>query len=123
VVTGPRDPRGPVSWHGACPRCGRVFHFIWTARWHNRRCRLERDVSRWHNRRCRLERDVSRETSAAPEQFPYPLSLKCRLYGDRPHSPCSGTIDDGTDRPCGCPCHVLQEISAWPPKFPGQDHW
>jgi hypothetical protein len=33
------------------------------------------------------------------------LSLKCRIYQDRPHDPCSGTIDDGTGRPCQCWCH------------------
>lgn len=42
-------------------------------------------------------------TPAASEPL---LSLKCRLYGDRPHQPCSGTVDDGTERPCECVCHV-----------------
>ena len=33
------------------------------------------------------------------------VSLRCKLYADRPHRPCSGTIDDGTERPCQCKCH------------------
>ena len=33
------------------------------------------------------------------------LSLKCKLYGDRPHDPCSGTTDDGLESPCECWCH------------------
>ena len=33
------------------------------------------------------------------------LSFKCRMYGDRPHDPCSGTTDDGSELPCECPCH------------------
>lgn len=35
-----------------------------------------------------------------------PLSLKCRVYWNAPHEPCSGTADDGTQRPCGCRCHA-----------------
>jgi hypothetical protein len=33
------------------------------------------------------------------------LSFKCQIYGWRKHRPCSGTTDDGTDRPCQCQCH------------------
>lgn len=33
------------------------------------------------------------------------LSFKCRMYGDRPHDPCSGTTDDGRELPCECWCH------------------
>jgi hypothetical protein len=33
------------------------------------------------------------------------LSLKCRMYAERSHDPCSGTTDDGTERACQCWCH------------------
>ena len=34
------------------------------------------------------------------------LSLKCRVYGSRPHLPCSGTCDCcDVPSPCGCYCH------------------
>lgn len=35
------------------------------------------------------------------------VSLKCRVYGDKPHWPCSGTTDDADPVPCECWCHVL----------------
>lgn len=77
----------PFSWHGAhCPRCGRVFHFIWTARRHNRACLLE---------------PVLTFLPPAPA-----LSLKCKIYADRPHQPCSGTTDESVPRSCTCICHV-----------------
>lgn len=38
-----------------------------------------------------------------------PMSLLCRVQQDREHNPCSGTTDDGTDSPCGCRCHALDE--------------
>jgi len=34
------------------------------------------------------------------------LSLKCRLYAAREHTPCSGTTDDGTGSPCEHWCHA-----------------
>lgn len=34
------------------------------------------------------------------------LSFRCRMYGDRPHDPCSGTTDDGYNLPCECWCHA-----------------
>jgi hypothetical protein len=34
------------------------------------------------------------------------VSLKCSLYGDRPHTPCSGTTDDGLELPCLHWCHA-----------------
>jgi hypothetical protein len=33
------------------------------------------------------------------------LSLKCKMYGDRQHTPCSGTSDEDVPRPCTCACH------------------
>jgi hypothetical protein len=34
------------------------------------------------------------------------LSLKCRMYGAQDyHTPCSGTVDDGTGGACLCRCH------------------
>lgn len=33
------------------------------------------------------------------------LSLKCKIYADRPHDPCSGTTDDGNELTCECWCH------------------
>jgi hypothetical protein len=38
------------------------------------------------------------------------LSLKCKLYADRQHRPCSGTIDDGTGRLCECRCHAVNPL-------------
>jgi hypothetical protein len=35
-----------------------------------------------------------------------PLSLKCKVYGDQSHTPCSGTVDDGTNSLCTCQCHM-----------------
>lgn len=45
------------------------------------------------------------------------LSLKCRIYSEQglKHAPCSGTTDDGTERPCGCWCHVRQPRGAISP--------
>lgn len=40
------------------------------------------------------------------------FSLKCRLYGDRAHTPCSGTTDDGTESPCECPCHTSPVVTV-----------
>jgi hypothetical protein len=33
------------------------------------------------------------------------LSLLCRVHGGKPHRPCSGTTDDGTNSACLCWCH------------------
>lgn len=57
-----------------------------------------------------LEDQIRRmTTTAAPDRnaflVPGELSLKCRLYGERPHSPCSGTTDDGFEKPCLHWCH------------------
>lgn len=42
-----------------------------------------------------------------PPEEPEPnLSFKCHMYGDREHTPCSGTTDDGTNSPCEHWCHV-----------------
>jgi hypothetical protein len=40
-----------------------------------------------------------------PLRVPDQLSLKCRLYGDNPHEPCSGTTDDGLRKTCLHWCH------------------
>jgi hypothetical protein len=33
------------------------------------------------------------------------MSLRCKLYSGRPHTPCSGTCDGhGSGLPCGQPC-------------------
>lgn len=79
-----------------CPRCGRRYHFFWTARWHWWGCLLTTVLSD----------DVSRETSSPP------LSLKCKIYDDRPHYPCAGTTDDGTGRRCSCACHTRWSAGA-----------
>lgn len=42
---------------------------------------------------------------ATADEPPPLLSVKCRIYGDRVHRPCSGTTDDGTGRLCQCRCH------------------
>ena len=42
------------------------------------------------------------------------LSFKCKIYGDRPHTPCSGMTDDGTDSVCECRCHEDEEIHGYP---------
>lgn len=45
------------------------------------------------------------------------LSLKCRIYAERPHEPCSGTTDDGTESPCLHWCHSAPTVmgEAWKP--------
>jgi len=41
----------------------------------------------------------------------YGLSLKCKIYGDRPHDPCSETSDDGSHSLCGCWCHRRPDLT------------
>lgn len=38
------------------------------------------------------------------------LSLKCKMYGDQAHTPCSGTTDDGTGSTCECRCHASPRV-------------
>jgi hypothetical protein len=38
-----------------------------------------------------------------------PMSLKCRIYGNAAHAPCSGTRDDGSGDPCECWCHKVPQ--------------
>jgi hypothetical protein len=42
------------------------------------------------------------------EPYPFPptqISFLCSMYGRRPHAPCSGTTDDGFEKPCLHWCH------------------
>lgn len=46
------------------------------------------------------------DSAQAAEAAGAKLSLRCWLYRDKPHNPCSGTTDDGSGAPCGCRCHA-----------------
>lgn len=39
-------------------------------------------------------------------------SLMCQIYGSQPHTPCSGTTDDGLNQPCECLCHATNQVKA-----------
>ncbi|HEY2309449.1 MAG TPA: hypothetical protein VGI05_26525 [Streptosporangiaceae bacterium] len=56
------------------------------------------------------ERLYNAPAALAPGALPLglPISLKCRIYGNSPHVPCSGTRDDGTGEACECWCHKLR---------------